>query len=81
MIRAAPNLPVRSINAPTWVQGIDASDQLNYWNRGFPAAMVTDTAYYRNFRYHTPNDTADTLDYGRMAIAVQAVYAAVLSLR
>ena len=36
--------------------------------------MVTDTSFYRNDRYHTERDTPDTLDYERMAKAVDAVY-------
>jgi hypothetical protein len=42
--------------------------------------MITDTAFYRNPNYHTPRDTAETLDYQRMAGVVQGVYAAVLAL-
>jgi hypothetical protein len=40
--------------------------------------MITDTALNRNHEYHTAGDTADRLDYDRMAMAVQGVYAAVL---
>ena len=42
--------------------------------------MATDTAFHRNPNYHTAADTADTLDYARMAQAVQGVHAAVLEL-
>jgi hypothetical protein len=41
--------------------------------------MITDSAFYRNPNYHTARDTADTLDYRRMALVVQGVYAAVLA--
>jgi Zn-dependent M28 family amino/carboxypeptidase len=71
----ATDLPVRSINAPSIIQGIDFSDHLNYWKAGFPALMITDTAFYRNKNYHGPEDTYDKLDYRRMAKAVQDVYA------
>ena len=60
--------------------GIDWSDHLNYRNRGYPAVMITDTAYLRNRNYHTEHDTADKLDYERMAMVVQAVYTAVLEI-
>lgn len=79
MARAAP-LPVKAINAPRWVPGVDLSDHLNYWKAGYPAVMVTDTAFYRNPNYHTAYDTPDTLDYERMAQVVQGVHAAVLDL-
>lgn len=79
MRHAAP-LPVYSINAPSFVPGVDFSDQLNYWHAGYGAVMITDTAFYRNFNYHTAEDTAEKLDYKRMAMVVEGVYAAVWEL-
>lgn len=73
-------LPVYSINAPTSIPGIDFSDQLNYWNEGFNAVMITDTAFYRNKNYHTMRDTLDKLDYDKMAMVIQGIYGAVLDL-
>jgi Zn-dependent M28 family amino/carboxypeptidase len=73
-------LPVYSINAPGWIPGIDFSDHLNYWNSGFPAVMVTDTAFYRNKAYHTAHDTPDRLDYNKMAQVIQGVYQAIINL-
>jgi Zn-dependent M28 family amino/carboxypeptidase len=78
-MRVASPLPVRSINAPAIVPGLDFSDHLNYWNAGYKAVMITDTAFYRNRHYHDIGDTWDTLDYERMAMVVQGVYAAVLA--
>jgi Zn-dependent M28 family amino/carboxypeptidase len=75
IMAGATNLPVYSINAPPLLQGIDFSDHLNYWQEGFPAFMVTDTAFNRNPNYHLAGDTYEKLDYGRMAKVVQAVYA------
>jgi hypothetical protein len=60
--------------------GLDFSDHLNYWNRGFPALMVTDTSFLRNPAYHRPTDTQEKLDYERMAQVVQGVYAVVRQL-
>jgi Zn-dependent M28 family amino/carboxypeptidase len=79
-MRSASPLPVYSINAPRFVPGVDFSDHLSYWKAGYPAVMITDTAFYRNRNYHTVNDTADKLDYKRMAMVVEGVYAAVLAL-
>lgn len=76
----ASDLPVFSINAPPLVPGVDYSDHRNYWPYGHEAVMITDTAFYRNFHYHTNEDTADTLDYRRMAKVVQGVFAAVVAL-
>jgi Peptidase family M28 len=65
----------RSIDAPELIPGIADSDHSSYWRNGVRAAMVTDTAWYRNPRYHTAHDTPDTLDYGRMARIVDGMAA------
>jgi hypothetical protein len=76
----AIGLPVRSINAPALVPGVDFSDHYNFWKHGWNAVMITDTAFYRNPNYHEVTDTPDTLDYERMAHAVTGVYAAMTTL-
>ncbi len=43
------------------------SDHAPFWDLGYPAIMVTDTAYLRNPNYHQPTDTIDTLDLDFMA--------------
>lgn len=75
--RSASDLSVKSINAPSAIEGIDFSDHRSYWAEGLPAIMFTDTAFYRNRRYHTAADTPERLDYTRMAQAVQGVYGVV----
>ena len=79
-IRRAAPVPVYSINAPSFVAGVDFSDQLNYWHAGYTAVMITDTAFYRDRNYHAAQDTAEKLDYKRMAMVVEGVYAAVAEL-
>jgi Zn-dependent M28 family amino/carboxypeptidase len=75
----ASDLPVHSVNAPPVIPGVDFSDHISYWNEGITALMVTDTAFYRNPYYHSPGDTADRLDYPRMAKVTQGIYAVVQS--
>jgi hypothetical protein len=65
--------PVLSINSPRGWLPIELSDHLNYWDAGFAAVMITDTAYYRNRNYHQLTDLPETLDYERMAMVVDAV--------
>lgn len=72
-MKGATDLPVHSIRAPGFVPGVDFSDHANYWDRGIPAVMVSDTAFYRNEAYHTRHDTADRLDYTRMSMLVVAL--------
>jgi hypothetical protein len=79
-MRSASDLDVRSLTGPAWIPGVDFSDHWSYWSHGYTAVMVTDTAFYRNDRYHTARDTPDSLDYARMANVVEGVYQAVLAL-
>lgn len=73
-------LSSESLAAPRNLQGVDFSDHASYWDEGYPAVMVTDTALFRNPHYHTPTDTWDTLDYERMAKVVRGVQCAVEAL-
>jgi Zn-dependent M28 family amino/carboxypeptidase len=63
-------LPVESIATVSIVPGVDFSDHASFWKYGYRAAMVTDTAFYRYPYYHAALDTAERLDYERMAQAV-----------
>lgn len=76
----AADLPVRSICTPFPVPGLDLSDHYCFWKEGFPAMMITDTAFFRNPRYHAPEDTPETLDYRRMAEVVKGVFSGVRAL-
>lgn len=65
---------------PASLPGIDFSDHQNYWKAGISALMITDTAFYRNKNYHLETDTLETLDLRRMAMVIDATYAALMSL-
>ncbi len=73
-MRQVMQVPVHSINAPRWIPGVDFSDHRNFWLQGYPAVMVSDTAFYRNMAYHTAQDTSDRLDYDKMADVVWGIY-------
>ena len=79
-MRSGSELPVYSINAPRSLPGLDLSDHASYWNRGDPAVMVPDSAFYRNPNYHTASDRPDTLDYSRMAEVVRALRSTIFDL-
>ncbi|HEY8241548.1 MAG TPA: M28 family peptidase [Kiritimatiellia bacterium] len=76
MMRGTTDLDVRSASIPRGVSGVDFSDHRSYWDVGYPAIMVTDTAFFRNPDYHGEGDTADKLDYSRMSKVVVGVYEA-----
>ena len=68
------SLPVESINTISLVPGIDFSDHMSFWKFGYNAFMITDTAFYRNPHYHTQSDTAEKLDYKKMAEFIKGLY-------
>lgn len=57
-------------SVPGFVTGVGWSDPWSFWQCGYPAVMVTDTAPFRYPHYHTPEDTPDKMDYPRMALVV-----------
>lgn len=61
------SFPAQWLSGPASIPGVTHSDHWSFRNLGFPAIMVTDTAYNRNPHYHQASDTPDTLDYPRMA--------------
>jgi len=56
------------------------SDHAPFWDRGYRAVMVTDTANFRSPHYHRPTDTLDTLNLPFAAEVCRAVAATVLDL-
>ena len=74
--KSASTLPVQSLNTFSLVPGVDFSDHRSFWKFGYPAFMVTDTAFYRNPHYHTRSDAPEILDYGRMAELVTGLHKA-----
>jgi hypothetical protein len=53
--------------------GIDWSDHWSFWQAGYPALMVTDTAVYRDATYHTRSDTPEHLNYEALARVVSGL--------
>lgn len=58
---------------PESLPNIGFSDHWSFWQEGYPALMVTDTAPFRYPHYHTPEDTADKIDYDRLARVVRGL--------
>jgi Zn-dependent M28 family amino/carboxypeptidase len=56
------------------------SDHAPFWDAGFPAVMITDTAFLRNPHYHQPSDTLDTLDFPFLTQVAAATVAAAADL-
>jgi hypothetical protein len=71
--RAQTAFPSEAVAAPGWVTGIGWSDHWSFWQEGYPAIMVTDTALFRYAHYHTRSDTPDKVDYPRTARVVEGL--------
>jgi hypothetical protein len=52
------------------IPGAGWSDHWSFWQAGYRAIMVTDTAFFRYAHYHTEGDTPDKVDYERTARVV-----------
>jgi Zn-dependent M28 family amino/carboxypeptidase len=71
--RARSDFPVESLATFEFVPGVAWSDQLSFWRQGYPAVMVTDTAFHRYAYYHTALDTPEKLNYEAMARVVEGL--------
>jgi hypothetical protein len=49
------------------------SDHSSFWDHGYPAVMVTDTAFFRNPYYHTMEDTMEKLNFAAMGEVVRSL--------
>jgi hypothetical protein len=58
----------------------ELSDHMNYWEFGYNALMINDTAYIRNPNYHKPSDTIETLDFEKMREVINGAYHAITNL-
>ena len=65
--RASTGFPSEGVAAPGGMEGIHWSDHWSFWQAGYPAIMVTDTAPFRYPHYHDASDTPQQLDYTGMA--------------
>ncbi len=74
------HFPSEGLAAPFFVTGVGWSDHWSFWEEGFPAIMVTDTAFYRYDAYHTAQDTPEKLDYQSLARVVSGLLPTVLEL-
>lgn len=54
------------------------SDHAPFWDAGFQAVMLTDTAMFRNPYYHTSQDTPEKLNFSFIEDVTKALLAAVL---
>ncbi|MBC7683840.1 MAG: M20/M25/M40 family metallo-hydrolase [Bdellovibrionales bacterium] len=71
--KAASSFPAEGLAAASYVEGVTWSDHTSYNRHGYPAIMITDTAFLRYPYYHTAQDTPAKLDYASMARVVEGL--------
>ena len=78
-----PQLPLESLLIPGRGEGMEEvrlSDHSPFWDQGFSALMVTDTAFLRNPNYHLPSDTMETLDFEFMRKVAVGIFHSIVDL-
>jgi Zn-dependent M28 family amino/carboxypeptidase len=78
------DLPVVKLTVPFngyIMPAVRLSDHASFWDKGYKAVMVTDSAFFRNPYYHTAGDTMDKLDFKFMAEVVESLVIFFLSHR
>ena len=68
-IKGACRLPAVTLSVPFAghiLPEVRLSDHASFWDEGYPAIMLTDTAFMRNPNYHGPGDVMDHLDLTAM---------------
>jgi len=82
-MRGSLRLNVETLSVPGkggLVPAVRLSDHAPFWDLGYPALMVTDTAFYRNPNYHKPSDSLETLDLDFLARVCEGVVRGVAAL-
>ena len=78
-----PHLPIVPLIVPGNGEKLPdtrRSDHTSFWEQGFPAVMLTDTANFRNPHYHRSTDTLDTLSLDFIAAVANGLKATVIEL-
>jgi hypothetical protein len=78
--RSSGALPCVSASLLSGLQGVGWSDHWSFWQEGYPAVMITDTAPFRNPHYHRASDVPATLDYARLGAGVRGLHAVIAEL-
>jgi hypothetical protein len=73
LFRKHAKIPSEGAALPAFIPGVSWSDQWSFWQQGYRAIMVTDTAPFRYPYYHSSNDTPDKLDYDRFTLVVSGM--------
>lgn len=71
--RRRAQMPSEGGAVPGEIDGVGWSDHWPFWQEGYQAVMITDTAPFRYPHYHEPTDTPDRLNFDMMARVVDGL--------
>lgn len=80
-MKSVADLNVESLQVPAngeFLQATRLSDHSPFWDAGYAALMITDTAFLRNPHYHQTTDTIETLDFDFFERVVEGALEAVI---
>lgn len=73
LLRVRATIPSEGAALPERLSGIGWSDHWSFWQHGYSAVMVTDTAVFRDPNYHQQTDTLANIDFEKLARVVEAL--------
>ncbi len=71
--RAQTQFPSQGAALPNALPGVGWSDQWSFWQQGYQALMITDTATFRYPHYHSIDDSLDKIDFDKAARVVNGI--------
>ncbi|CAD0229572.1 hypothetical protein PA905_04400 [Planktothrix agardhii CCAP 1459/11A] len=71
--RNSAQFPSQGVSLPNFIPGVGWSDHWSFWQAGYPALMVTDTAPFRYPYYHTQQDTPEQIDYYGLTLVISGL--------
>lgn len=74
------DFPIECVATFGFITGIDWSDQWSFWQCGYPAIMLTDTALFRYPYYHTSEDTSDKINNHQLSRATYGIFKALVKM-
>lgn len=72
IFKSNSSFPIVSL-ALDFIPGIDFSDHWSFWKEGYPAVMISDTAFLRHKNYHRITDTWEKLNYKGMVCVIEGI--------
>jgi hypothetical protein len=78
--RAHATIASEGAALPAGLPGVGWSDHWAFWQVGYAAIMITDTALFRDPNYHQLSDTVEQLDFDRLARVVVGLEATLLEI-